>query len=141
MTERTSFRAYLHSWRTGDAKIDLALLLTALLAWSGSVIATLHGDSLPIILCLVLTQVYHAWNQLRTLDMPVRSWPSVMAGVVAELLAENPIRGRIMLGAALWAMQVLVMDLHDEIRTRGTSKVQQLLTTPDGIDTCSVLPM
>lgn len=56
--------------------------------------------------CLVLTQVYHAWNQLRALDMPVRSWPSVMAAVVAELLAENPIRGRIMLGAAMWAMQV-----------------------------------
>jgi hypothetical protein len=43
--------------------------------------------------------------------------------------------------AVLWLQQVLVMDLHDEIRTRGTSKVQQLLTTPDGIDTCSVLPM
>jgi hypothetical protein len=56
--------------------------------------------------CLVLTQVYHAWNQLRTLGMPVRSWPSIMAAVVGELLAENPIRGRLMLGAAMWAMQV-----------------------------------
>jgi hypothetical protein len=68
--------------------------------------ATAVWKRAPYTVCLVLTQVYHAWNQLRTLDMPVRSWPSVMAGVVAELLAENPIRGRIMLGAALWAMQV-----------------------------------
>lgn len=34
------------------------------------------------------------------------SWPSVVAAVVSELLAENPIRRRIMLGAAMWAMQV-----------------------------------
>lgn len=57
-------------------------------------------------MCLLATQVYHAWNQLRALDMPVSSWPGIMAAVVSDLLAENPIRGRLMLGAALWAMQV-----------------------------------
>jgi hypothetical protein len=38
-------------------------------------------------------------------------------------------------------VQVLVMDLHDEIKMRGHSKVQHLLTTPDGFDTCSALQL
>lgn len=84
----------------------------------------------------MLTQVYHAWNQLRSLDMPVSSWPSIMCAVVQELLHENPIRGRIMLGAMLWAMQMLVMDLQDALRDRG--KIKHLLTQPDAIDACSV---
>jgi hypothetical protein len=77
---------------------------------------------------LVSTQLYHAWNQLRTLGMPVRCWPGIIAAVVAELLADNPIRGRLMLGAALWAMQVCVLIcLCARVGVRGTSQLQQHL--------------
>lgn len=82
--------------------------------------------------CLLATQVYHAWNQLRTLGMPVRSWPSIMAAVVAELLAENPIRGRLMLGAALWAMQVSRYPVLPLLQTtaRQLALLQQPSTGP-----------
>lgn len=40
--------------------------------------------------------------------------------------------------ATMHMLQVLVMDFHSELKSRG--KVHQFLTTPDGINTCSVLP-
>lgn len=90
----------------------------------------------PMTVCLVFSQVYHAWNQLRTLGVPISTWPSIMCAVVQELLNDNPVRGRLMLGAMLWAMQALVMDLQAVLKDR--SRVRQLLTHPDAMDACSV---
>lgn len=139
MNESATYQTYIRSWRTGHAKLDIALLLAALLAVSASLVAALQGDSWPIIVCLVLTQVYHAWNQLRTLGMPARTWPGIMCAVMSDMLADNPIGGRLLLGGLMFMLQVLVMQLSNIMQAEH-SRVRQLLTVADGVDTCSVMP-
>lgn len=62
-----------------------------------------------------------------------------MCAVVSDMLADNPIGGRILLGGVLFMLQVLVMQLSDIMQAEH-SRVRQLLTVADGIDTCSVMP-
>lgn len=94
-----------------------------------------------VAVCLVVTQLYHAWNQLRALQVPMSSWPGVIASVIAELLAANPVRGRIMLGAAMWALQVLLLELQAEFRGRARSRAKQVLALVEGVDMCTAAHM
>lgn len=88
--------------------------------------------------CLVLTQLYHACNQLRALGRPPRAWPRIMATVVSDMLAANPVGGRVLLGAIMLMLQVLVLQLSDVQSEQ--DRIKQLLTTHDGVQTCSVPP-